>query len=431
MKYLLCFIAFSMLMGVESVLQAQTFSSFQNGGKLQSAEWDLPSEWSAQKNLKWKFDIAGYGQSSPVIAQGSVYVTSVVGDNKEEVVIECVDLKTGMRKWAYKQPNSSPEKNTVMVSRAAPTPIVDSNGVIAFFEGGNLVALDHSGKLRWKRDFISEYGKLAARHGLAASLEQDDDHVFVWCEREKEPFVVAVSKSDGKNVWKVAGVGATSWGSPRLIQVGSEKHLVLAAMGKIIGLDPASGKRHWEFNDIDGNSSSTPIVAGNGEFLIGAAAGRGAESKPPSCGVLTISQTDGNYQVSWRWKSRKATCSFGSPAIANGKAYFVNRTGILFCHDLKTGELAYNGRLPCGSIWATPLATQSEIYFFGKDGETAVLETGDELKVLRTNKLWEPQKQPEQPGAQPSFSNTVLYAAATDNATLVLRNGSELFAIKE
>ena len=407
------------------------FSGFQNGGKTQGVKWKLPTEWSPDQNVKWEFQIEGYGQSSPVVAGDTVYVTSVSGDNKEEIVIDSVNIKTGKKNWSYRQPNSAPEKNTVMVSRAAPTPIVDQDGVIAFFEGGNLVALDAAGKVRWKRDLVSEYGKMSARHGLASSLEQDTNSVFVWCERMEKPFVLAISKKDGKNLWKVEGVGGTTWGSPRLIEVGSETHLVLAAMGKIVGLNPESGARLWEFTDIAGNSSSTPMTASNGEFVIGASAGRGPQASAPSCGVVTVNKHADGYEVAWKWRSQKATCSFGSPVVANGKAYFVNQTGIVYCHDMESGKLVFNDRLPAGSIWATPLATQNHVYFFGKDGKTTIVEAGDTLKVIQENKLWNEEKPktdaPQSPGAR--LSGSVLYAAAVSQETLLLRRGDRLYAI--
>ena len=54
------------------------------------------------------------------------------------------------------------------------------HGVIAFFEGGNVLALNRKGELRWQRDLVADYGPIRARHGLGSSLEQNDEHVFVW-----------------------------------------------------------------------------------------------------------------------------------------------------------------------------------------------------------------------------------------------------------
>ncbi len=57
-----------------------------------------------------------------------------------------------------------------MVSKAAPTPAVDADGVYAFFETGNAAALDHDGRLRWERRLTDEFGEFGSRHGIDRSL---------------------------------------------------------------------------------------------------------------------------------------------------------------------------------------------------------------------------------------------------------------------
>ena len=199
-----------------------------------------------------------------------------------------------------------------MVSRAAPTPVVDKNVLVAFFESGDIVALDHAGKKVWSRSLLQEFGDVKARHGIAASLEQDDRHVFVWVERMQSPYVMALKKSDGTDVWKSEGVGGTSWSSPRLINVGEQQHLVLSAMGKVAGYDPNNGETLWTFDQISGNSSSTPVPVGDGKFLIGSIGARQGAEYTPSCGVVKIEKTDAGYSAQWAWNASRATCSFGS-----------------------------------------------------------------------------------------------------------------------
>ena len=116
--------------------------SFQNGGQSLDNENKLPLKWEPE-SVVWKATLAGYGQSSPVVYGDSVYVCSVAGTNKDTLNVEAFSVKTGEPQWTFARDNSSPEKNTVMVSRAAPTPVVDGDGLIAFFGGGNLYAIDH------------------------------------------------------------------------------------------------------------------------------------------------------------------------------------------------------------------------------------------------------------------------------------------------
>ena len=345
-------------------------------------------------------------------------------------MVQCFDLKNGKVKWKVEEANSTPEKNSMMVSRAAPSAVADKSGVIAFFEGGNIVALNHEGKPRWKRDLTKEFGTVKARHGIAASLEQDAKRIFVWVERMEDPYVLAIDKSNGETLWKSDGVGSTSWASPRLISIGETKHLVLSSLGKIAGYNPENGKQVWSFEDVSGNSSATPTQVGNGEFLIGSAGAReGGPERVPSCGVIAVTQNGDKFDVKWKWRAEKASCSFGSPITHDGRAYFVNRVGVLHCLDLETGKQVFMERLPT-SIWATPLATQNGIYFFGKDGTTSVIKAGDEMKLVSENVLWKEEPKKEQPKNRFGMSSgPVLYAAAVADSKLILRRGDRLYAV--
>ena len=100
---------------------AQDWTVFQNNGNLVD-DWNIPSDWSAE-SVAWKVDLKGYGQSSPIVFDNVAYLTSVVGENKESVRVTAIDIADGSEKWFHEQKNSNPEKNTVMVSRAASTPV--------------------------------------------------------------------------------------------------------------------------------------------------------------------------------------------------------------------------------------------------------------------------------------------------------------------
>ena len=85
-----------------------------------------------------------------------------------------------------------------------------------------------------------------------------------------------------------------------------------------------------------------------------------------------------------------------------GHAYWINRTGVVFCIDVKTGEQKYAERVKqslCATplrdpfarpLWATPLGIGDRLHLFGKDGLTTVLKPGPSFEILRENTLWDP-----------------------------------------
>ncbi len=413
------------------------WSGFQNAGAGPlEKEW-LPSSWSPDvSTFAWQAPIEGYGQSTPVVWAERVLVTSTSGPNKEQYHLSAYNLTSGERLWKKDFSNPTPEESSTYVSRAAPSPVVDAQGVLALFEGGVLVATDFNGVVRWQRNLVADLGPIKARHGLAASLEQNESLAFVWIERSDEPYLLAVNKRTGETEWKVPGLGATSWCSPRLVPTQHGSHLVCSASGKLVGFDPLTGNRLWELAGIENNSSCTPVPCGIDRFLIGASDGRGEESSgagAESNGVVKIARDEatGSFSADYVWRAKKATCSFGSPAVSAERAFLVNRTGVLFQLDLATGDEIAASRIKAGSVWATPIVTQEHVYLFGQKGTTSILGLASGREE-QTNALWaQPTESPAvgDPAAMGS-GGPVLYAAAAARPYLILRQGDMLTAIK-
>lgn len=393
------------------------WSSFQNGGVL-AGDWnDLPRQWSPQQGIAWQAEVSGIGQSTPLVADDRIFVTSVSGDNKQLYHLTALELGSGRQLWEQRFANPTPVENTNYVSRAAPTGVIHEGGVITPFEGGLVVSVDANGELRWQRDLVADYGPIMARHGLASSLEQNASTVFSLIERGEAPYLVALAKDTGETVWKADGLGVTSWATPRLVPTSWGDHLVCSGSGRVIGLDPETGRLLWDFVDISNNSTCTPVPVGKNRFLIGASDGRGEEnagSGASSNGVIEIGRDEETFAAGFLWRAEKASSSFGSPIAAADSVWIVNRAGVLFRLDLETGEQQNTTRVDSGSIWATPLATPSHLYLFGQKGTTTLVEL---------------------PAGRPVASSSLdgdgetLYAVAVAGSRLLFRFGSRVLAV--
>jgi outer membrane protein assembly factor BamB len=72
----------------------------------------------------------------------------------------------------------------------------------------------------------------------------------------------------------------------------------------------------------------------------------------------------------------------------NGHLYTFQNGGIVFSRVAKTGELLYSGRLGApGYYYSSPVAADNKIYIASEEGVVVVLDAGEQLKVLATNKL--------------------------------------------
>lgn len=421
-----CIVGCTLAMAAEPSLH---WSGFQNGGYQAPIEPPLATQWSPDLHIGWQSSVDGYGQSSPVIYGDQVYVTSVSGDHKEMFHLAAFDLNDGTKLWQQDFSNPSPKKNTPMTSRAAPTPVADGRGCIVFFEGGVIAAVDRDGETRWQRDLVQEYGAIDARHGLASSVEQDAQRAYVWVERSKSPYILAIDKHTGANTWKVEGTGSNTWASPRLVPTQWGHHLVCSSSGRILGIEPSSGQVLWDFASVANNSSCTPVPVGQNRFLIGASDGRGAENSGAGAefnGVVEITRSGGSFDASYVWHAERASSSFGSPIVVGDAACIVNRTGVLYTFDIETGERRATLRTQAGQIWATPIAQGDRLYLFGYKGTTSVVSFANGTpQEIAVNRLWASSDDDAS-----SRGGHVLYAAAAAPPALILRRGDAIFAVK-
>ena len=422
----------------------------------------IPTKWAPGKNIAWSQSIVGHGQSSPVIYGEHVFVTTCNGPNKEDLHVICLKLSDGSIVWNKSRKTSNPERNSLYISRAAPTPVVDAKHIIAYFESGDIYAYTHSGELAWKLSLSDKYAKPMNVFGLSASPVQTEDRIIILIDDDKsragtgpggaprtgEPmsYLVAIKKASGKVLWKTDRTNRTSWSSPALVPIGGEPVVVCSSAGTVDGYSPQDGKLLFSFDKVGGNTATTPIPFGDGEFLIAASPGRGeggerAEMAKRSNGLMQVTKTGNDYQAKFVWTNSKASPSFGSPIIHKGHAYWLNRAGAVTCFDAKTGKLVYEKRLE--AAWATPIGIGDRIYFFAqKKGITSVIAAGPEFQVLAKNKLWDEEpadnslktaaaETGQRAAAAARYGGQTTYGAAVVSGSLVIRTGNMLYCVRD
>ena len=366
------------------------WTSFRNGGD-SSAE-TLPLRWSPD-SIAWQRELTGYGQSTPVIQGQQIFVASVVGEMKEQCLIQCVDLEDGSEQWRYETTSAKQSPSSYMASRAAPTPVVDKNGVYVFFETGDLVAVDLSGKELWHRDLRKEYGDFENNHGLGSSPAQNETHLYLNLEHRGPSYLVAIRKTDGSSDWKVNRPSGSSWSSPIFVEDAERPQVIVSSAGTVTSYDSSNGDEIWTVKGLDGNSVPSPTVH-LGRLFVGARLPEFTEegSIRSNCCLDISHSSSESPEVLWR--ASKAISDYASPVVAGDFVYFINKIGVLHCLDIATGKLQYRKRLS-GPCWATPIASDGHLYLFGKDGTTQVVEADEEFMLIASNNLWDPTTPPK------------------------------------
>ncbi len=378
------------------------WSGFRGDGSSTTSAAELPLTWSPDSGIAWNVALPGYGQSSPVIWGDTVYVTAATGDMKETLIVAAYHLSDGKEKWKQTFPATETEKVSNYISRSAPTPAIDADRLYAFFESGDVFALDHDGKLLWKRQLTKDYGPIQGNHGLGSSAALAEAGLILLVDHSGPSYLLCLDPATGKNRWKTDREPRVSWSSPIVTGSGDQEEILISSNGLVQAVRARDGELLWQQAGLDGNTVASPSVAGN-LVIVG--------SSDAAWNVALQRGAKIENRIAWK---ADATSSFGSPLVHRGRAYFVNRSGVATAVDLATGKSIWTQRLP-GSCWASPVGAGDRIYFFTKDGPTTVMAAeGNEAKVLAENLL------PEE---------GIVYGVAVVPGAFVVRLGDRLLKL--
>lgn len=384
---------------------ADAWPGFRGDGSSQAAGDNLPERWGAASNIAWTAPIPGYGQSSPVIWRDRVIVTSADGNQKETVRVSSFDMQAGKQLWSKSFKSLQTQAVNGYVSRAAPTPAADDERIYAFFETGNLVALDHAGTVAWERSITTDYGEFRGNHGLGSSLALTDKSVLVLVCHDGPSYLLAIDKTNGKTLWKADRPQEVSWSSP--IYDPDQRQVIVSSSGTCEAIDAATGKQIWIVTGLKGNTVPSAtltkglVIVGSSDVGSNLAIRRGGQGDVTGTHVA--------------WRSADATATFSSPLVYRDHVYLVSRAGVAYCLDAASGKTVWAERIG-DSCWASPLGAGGRIYFFSKGGKTTVVAAGPRLEVLATNEL-------------PTDGR--VYGVAAVDRSFVVRSGSQLVCIRE
>jgi len=381
---------------------SDSWSSFRNSGSSGvNKEVSLPTEWSVEQGIDWVVELPGYGQSCPVTTTDYVILTSVAGPQKEQNVLTCLSRVDGTTVWSLSEKNSLPGPSNYMFSRAAPTPMVDSKHAYAFYESGDLIAVDlETGKLAWKRNLVEETGEIQSRHGLGSSPTQSAKYLFINLEHGGPSALIAIDKTNGNTAWKTERPSGSSWSSPVLYDSAMGEQVIISSQGSAVGFRAESGEQVWEITGLEGNSVPSPTIDGN-KLYLGARQSEFGSVEKAAKSNLCLNLDEQGTVPGVRWRSDRCVTHYASPVVCGDYVYLINKSGILGCLDKDTGKELYRQRLGF-ECWASPVANGNHLFIFGKNGTTVVLETGEKFEKIAQNQLWD-QENPPSPSKYKEF----------------------------
>jgi outer membrane protein assembly factor BamB len=321
-----------------------------------SAETGLLKQWPAGgPPLSWRASGAGEGYSSFAVAGGRLY-TLGAREGREYVI--AFDAASGKRLWEAENGRRF-ENDRGSGPRATPT--VDGERLYAFGASGDLSALDAAtGKRLWHVDVLRKFGGSNITWGLSESPLVLADRVLI---NAGGP-IVALSKSDGSEIWKSDGRDAAGYSSAVLHELGSTRQAIFFTHERVMGVDVNTGRRLWSYEAVanDVANIATPIVRGNRVF-VSSDYGTGAA-------LLELTAADGGIRARQVYFTREMRNHHASSVLVGDHLYGFS-SSILTAMNFETGQVAWRDRsVGKGSL----VFADDRLYLFGEGGTVGLAE---------------------------------------------------------
>jgi outer membrane protein assembly factor BamB len=378
---------------------------------------------SPQLPTRWCVKIAN-GYSGPTVADGRVYVTDRLTDPTQIERVHCFDAMTGESIWSHSYECKYKAFSYRNGPRAAVT--VNSNRAYSLGAMAHLFCFDAAkGKVLWSKDLYTEYKIKMPTWGIAAAPLVEDDLVIVHIGGRENACLVAFDKISGKERWRALNDPA-SYSAPIVIQQAGKRVLVCWTGERIVGLDPLTGKLHWQYpfrasRNID--YIATPVFQNNYLFV--------------SCffdGSLLLKVVPDKLAVEKVWHRKGPSernteslhCCISTPVLQGDYIYGVDSYGELRCLDLHTGERIWESMdaVP-RNRWANIhfVRNQDNVWMFNERGELIISKLSPEgFNEISRTKLISPTSGQLRRGvcwSHPAFADKHVYA----------RNDEELLCV--
>lgn len=413
-------LSIALLLCVPVVIQAEDWPAWRGpNGDSVSSETNLPTSWSAEKNIAWKTPIEGWGGSTPAIIGNNLFVTT--NTDAGELQLLKINKQNGKLIWkrtvtAAETPREAPKRKTQKFHRlhnlASPSPTVHGEIVVVHFGNGLLAAYDFSGQQLWNHDFQKEYGAYSIWWGHANSpVIVGGELVISVCMQDSlddlqdtpvQSYLVAHDLKTGKLRWKSKRMtGAHSeegdaYTTPVLFSANGQQQLVVMGGNQLDAYDPKTGKQLWYLPGLVGGRTITGPTIGGGKILCT----RGMRGPMIAIEAKSYSGELGNDAIQWEVLS--GTSDSPCSVITGGMVFIVTDDGIAQCFDLKTGKQHWKERIG-GKYKASPVVAAGHVYFLSLDGTCTVVKVAAEFQQVAQNKL------PDDTIASPAISDGRIY----------------------
>ena len=240
-----------------------------------SSQQGILRSWPEEgPEVLWAVDV-GIGFGGPIVKDGKVYLLD--RDDEYGDKLRCFDLNSGKELWKFEY--EAPGSISFPGSRSVPA--IDGNFVYTCGPYGDLYCLDiNKQKPVWNKNLWTDFGGDQIPRWAIAQCPLVYGDLLIVASQAPQAGVVAYDKLTGNVKWKTPSLGQVGYVSPSIIKVGNEDHIVMitgasggrgepATGGKVVGIEPLSGKILWEYTGWQCRiPAPSAFDAGEGKVLI-------------------------------------------------------------------------------------------------------------------------------------------------------------------
>ncbi|MCE9605195.1 MAG: PQQ-binding-like beta-propeller repeat protein [Planctomycetia bacterium] len=358
-----------------------------------SEETNVPTKWSKEQNIRWKFKLPDEGNSSPIVVGKRVFITCGQNQGRKRGLY-CLDRDDGSLLWSRIVDFDKVLPTHATNPYCSPTPASDGKHVVVWHGSAGLFCYDLEGKELWQRDL----GEFRHVWGYAASPIIYQDRVIQNCAPGVKAFLAAFDLKTGKDLWRVDeptegngekrkdGAPMGTFTTPIVVAQQGQDQIVCFQPRRVVAYQPADGKIIWESTLVNPKGDlaySSPMIADGVCVALGGYNGSGIAFKLGAKGDI------GEKDRLW-YKPRNPQ-SIGTGVVVGGYLYVPDAgPNTIRCLELLTGKEAWSERIGDGAYWGSIVMAEGRAYVTTQAGTTIVFKPSPEkFELIAENKLGE------------------------------------------
>ncbi len=372
-----------------------------------SKSGEPPEQWQDGQNVLWKVPLQGRGNSSPIVLQSRVYLTTAYDTPQQEQCVVAFDVNTGEQIWQTTvHTGRFTETMNAQGTSADATLACDGERLFAAFLNDasiRVTALTLDGEIAWQ----TNAGPFRTTYGFGASPVLFESFVIVAVDDAAQGSISALHRKSGEVCWRIRRPAGESFASPIVARVAGRWQLLINGKKTVSSYDPATGELLW-------SHVSSAAVACNtmafGDSLVFASGGM--PEKETSCFLARVDETE--QRRVWKISRPSSTCYVPSLLHHDQHLYNLNDDGVLTCFDHQQGRPLFIKRL-AGKFTASPVIANGNLIVMNEAGTAWVFRAAPPFAVVSENQI--------EPGgmATPAISRGRIYLRSANHLYCVGR----------